>query len=677
MNQKLNFFFRIVFVTMGTAYLYVLMEWLYFVTKPSLLNVVGPFESFSYSTMIGLVSGLILTDFLIVFSIVPIGLDLLISLFLKRAVFLFSRLLLLIPAFALTSLAILLIKNYSYTMYGYIFRVEQFIFDYFYSSLAVFSLFIGTILYSLNQQVFSETKNILPLKVTTVLLAVITIVGGSYAFTTRNYAAETSLQAKDSISSLPETGTDAVAPTRPNIIFFSTDGLTAGSLGVYGGTRDETPYLRLFKKEAVQFYSNHADFSGTKGGLTAVQTGKSPLRTLLGFFPQQLTGKNSFENFPAILAAHGYANIEWTTRRYADSLDTGIINGYQMVNGRTANPLEGILPKDLFTQWSLPILFAYELNTRFFGVWRPLLKEVMQLEDSEEVVDDSEESAAWSVSDDKRLSDVIDWIKNSKKPIFAYLHLMGTHNGHFQIADKFLTKSEELLTEKEKKRASIFTLDNNFDNFVANLRQLEKLDNTILVFMTDHAHSVVPTEFSDQIPLLIRFPNAQFAGTNIYKGTQNSDLIPTILEYMGLPVPKWLDGVSFLPALKGELFSNRFIVGVSGFTRNTSKPPEENIKELSIYYCDQLWKSKYPFVSVYKSDKKFKYLDEYTSCDEKKTDEEALQALKEYLIEKNPVWEKIQKVNEESDYRELLSEFFKEPIKNKTCQLETKIPFMK
>jgi hypothetical protein len=58
-----------------------------------------------------------------------------------------------------------------------------------------------------------------------------------------------------------------------------------------------------------------------------------------------------------------------------------------------------------------------------------------------------------------------------------------------------------------------------------------------------------------RIPLLIHFPNGEFAG-RIRSNVQNLDIPPTILDYVGIEHPGWMTGQSLL---KGDPPQDRLI----------------------------------------------------------------------------------------------------------------------
>ncbi len=89
---------------------------------------------------------------------------------------------------------------------------------------------------------------------------------------------------------------------------------------------------------------------------------------------------------------------------------------------------------------------------------------------------------------------------------------------------------------------SLLDFDGYVNRVVNSLEDAGKLDKTILILYTDHAQRWNPL---DRIPLMIRFPNGEFAET-ITENTQNLDIAPTILDYLGIPQPSWMDGQSLL-----------------------------------------------------------------------------------------------------------------------------------
>ena len=103
-------------------------------------------------------------------------------------------------------------------------------------------------------------------------------------------------------------------------------------------------------------------------------------------------------------------------------------------------------------------------------------------------------------------------------------------------------------------------------------RLLETLDtvglakNTLVVYLSDHGHLFgdhdlqgKPTgpfgrlyEVTTRVPLLIRHPGGLGAGQRIDGLAQHPDLLPTVLEFLGIPVPSTVQGQSLWPLIEGR-----------------------------------------------------------------------------------------------------------------------------
>lgn len=84
---------------------------------------------------------------------------------------------------------------------------------------------------------------------------------------------------------------------------------------------------------------------------------------------------------------------------------------------------------------------------------------------------------------------------------------------------------------------------------------------TLVVLTSDHGdafmehgylgHSNHLYEEIMRVPLIVSWPGVVVAGQRLDVPVENVDLLPTILDLVGLPVPDGLDGQSLAPALKG------------------------------------------------------------------------------------------------------------------------------
>ena len=110
--------------------------------------------------------------------------------------------------------------------------------------------------------------------------------------------------------------------------------------------------------------------------------------------------------------------------------------------------------------------------------------------------------------------------------------------------------------------AMIEQIDYEFGRLLDYLESIGELENTLVIFMSDHGealndHGLIAKgcrlyEGSVRVPLIISFP-AQFQKNVVSPAlVEMMDLVPTIYELLGLDIPFYMQGKSLLPLLKGD-----------------------------------------------------------------------------------------------------------------------------
>ncbi len=99
--------------------------------------------------------------------------------------------------------------------------------------------------------------------------------------------------------------------------------------------------------------------------------------------------------------------------------------------------------------------------------------------------------------------------------------------------------------------------DRWFGLFMDTVKTLGLLDNTMIILTSDHGHSIGDRGYMGKrgypsspevfdIPLMIRFPRAEHAGTTSDHFVQHHDITAVILEAAGIEPPAEMEGISFL-----------------------------------------------------------------------------------------------------------------------------------
>ena len=121
---------------------------------------------------------------------------------------------------------------------------------------------------------------------------------------------------------------------------------------------------------------------------------------------------------------------------------------------------------------------------------------------------------------------------------------MGTHGESFlpreNIFSKGQTQDSPWMTDFYDD--TVLEFDDYTGKVLSELSKLGILEDTIFVVYSDHAQNY---QTDRGIPLMFRFPNGEFAG-RIRNNAQNLDIAPTLLDYMNVPIPQWMEGKSLL-----------------------------------------------------------------------------------------------------------------------------------
>ena len=125
--------------------------------------------------------------------------------------------------------------------------------------------------------------------------------------------------------------------------------------------------------------------------------------------------------------------------------------------------------------------------------------------------------------------------------------------------------------------AEVRTTDTLIGQLVEGLRESGLLERTIIVVSSDHGESFFEHGYMQhgprvddpvmRVPLIVRLPRghpAHRSGRVVDTLVRTVDIAPTILDAVGVPAPAGLDGVSLLPAIRGEPLPDLWAYGEAG-----------------------------------------------------------------------------------------------------------------
>jgi arylsulfatase A-like enzyme len=161
-----------------------------------------------------------------------------------------------------------------------------------------------------------------------------------------------------------------------------------------------------------------------------------------------------------------------------------------------------------------------------------------------------------------------DWTEEADQHPYLAYQLKGTlqvngYNEHYPIP---LAEMNE--KEHRQVRATYYGMitqvDDQIGRLIAHLKETGEYDKTLIIFTCDHGEMLgdhwlwgKPGYFDEayHIPLIVRDPRRQADGGRgriVGEFTEAIDIMPTILDWLGLDLPHQCDGYSLSPFLEGR-----------------------------------------------------------------------------------------------------------------------------
>jgi hypothetical protein len=439
----------------------------------------------------------------------------------------------LIPSFILAAIFLLLVDNFTYTIFKFGIVSSGGIWRYAYGLgfLIVFVYINSRILKTLGLR--GKPKP--PLKISRfipALMAGLLMISVGFALMRFGIGSSENVQEANLVG---ESNQIAILP---NILIIGSDGLNASNLSVYEYERETTPVLSELAKTSLVAENVFANSSNSAGSVTSMLTGKPAAQTRVLHPPNILNGVDAYQHLPGILRNKGYHTVEIGVRHYVDAYQINMLDGFDTVNDRSI--AESKLVRSM-REMGLGVnaYFASGLVERISDRLLHIFF-IREMENPYTIVT----QPVGIQHDQERLDQMVDLIRDTERPLFIHAHMMGTHGPLFSPEkQKFSigkTQDEEWMADFYDD--SILTFDSYIGEILEALEQTGKIDNTILIIYSDHPMGY---DVRLRVPLLVHFPNSQYAG-QIIANTQNLDIAPTILDYLGINQPKWMTGQSLV-----------------------------------------------------------------------------------------------------------------------------------
>jgi len=335
---------------------------------------------------------------------------------------------------------------------------------------------------------------------------------------------------------IPSTAPPAVS-SPPSIVLIIIDTLRADKLGAYGHPEPTSPELDAFSRRGVRFARVLAQSSWTRPSIASLLTSRYPRET--GIYKEKAhILDDRFQTLAELLKEAGYTTV-----------------------GVTANP-------NINRSFNFDQGFDHYEDSDILFHW--MLKEAGKASITERPIRTAREI----------LGSVLEWTaSNERSPYYVQVNLMEVH----QFDDPRSQRPEYAglfpgAPDREYLQA-VRAVSKEVSRFIASLEERPEWRNALFVVTSDHgeglsdhphvalSHSHGLLLYSSQIlvPLIFYTPSGDLPrGKVIDRPVRLLDLMPTLLDYAGVPAPEGVHGVSLLPLIRGEvddvILPERFVV---------------------------------------------------------------------------------------------------------------------
>src|SRR5205807_2704093 len=148
---------------------------------------------------------------------------------------------------------------------------------------------------------------------------------------------------------------------------------------------------------------------------------------------------------------------------------------------------------------------------------------------------------------------------------FLWVHLYDPHDPYEPPAPYSQIYKDHLYD------GEIAYADSALANFVAYLKKHSWYANSMIVVVGDHGeglgehheetHGIFLYDSTTHVPLIVKLPNEREAGRTVDAQVRTTDIMPTILNLLGIAAPASLDGDSLGPFLNGIEANPRTVFG--------------------------------------------------------------------------------------------------------------------
>jgi len=324
--------------------------------------------------------------------------------------------------------------------------------------------------------------------------------------------------------------------SHPDVFLITIDTLRADHVHCYGYDRIRTPALDLLAKQGIRFTQAFTPSPITNSSHTSILTGLLPISHGVSDFGVPLAATHP--TLAVLLAKRGYGTAAFIGSVILDSksLAPGLDRGFGFYDN-------------------------FPEHTATKSRWGRLERRGMEVERRAE-----------------------SWLNaHLLGSHFVWAHFYDPHDP-YEPPPPYSDIYKDRLYDGE-----IAYADSALGHFVAFLKKKDWYDGALIVVVGDHGeglgehhedtHGIFLYDSTTHVPLLVKLPNNREAGREVEAQVRTTDIMPTILELLGLPMPEKLDGESLKPFFTGTDVPPRTSFGQTDYPLRFGWAPLRSVRK--------------------------------------------------------------------------------------------------
>ncbi|MDD2921507.1 MAG: sulfatase-like hydrolase/transferase [Anaerolineales bacterium] len=404
----------------------------------------------------------------------------------------------------------------------------------------------------------------------------------------------------------------------PNIILILWDAFSARHLSLYGYPRLTTPNIDSFAARSIVFHNHYSGGNFTTTGTASMLTGMNAWKHRAinygGLVKNEFAQINPYTLLGSDYYRFAFSQNPWPDRlmgQYDKDIDRFIPpSAYSLAkkNSPAQNfKRDRALATIALDDFLLPVqsdssvtgsaLLGYLNKSETLNANE---QKISYRGGTPEIMDPGYLIPYLNENVYKGMYSELSQLAARQTPYFAYLHLYSPHfpyrprNDYRQLfrgdgynpvskpVNPFSGGVQEdyITTQRDLYDRQIAQIDDEFGNLILGLEESGALDNSYLIFTSDHGELFergfvghgFQLMYEDvlRVPLIIHAP-AQTKRKDVFTPCGNIDILPTILSIAGKKIPAAIDG-KILPEFGGQEDENRAIFSVAAMDNSAFAP---------------------------------------------------------------------------------------------------------